>query len=87
MLIKKVFEIEPMAGPQCGGEMKLISFIDPPQEVVIEKILKHCGLWKASAPRGPPDTNDLGHDPMDYESMEQMPELTYVDIDTFQATF
>ncbi len=55
--------------------------------VLVEKILKHCGLWKASAPRGPPDTNDLGHDLMDYESMEQMPELTYVDMDTFQATF
>ncbi len=49
--------------------------------------MKHCGLWKASAPRGPPDTNDLGHDLMDYESMEQMPQLTYVDMDTFQATF
>ncbi len=87
MLIKKVFEIDPMACPQCGGEMKLISFIDPPQEVVIETILKPCGLWKAPAPRGPPDTNDLGHDLMDYESMEQMPQLTYVDMDTFQATF
>jgi Putative transposase len=86
MLIKKVFELDPMACPQCGGEMKLVSFIDPPQEVVIEKILKHCGLWKASAPRGPPDQVNLVHD-LDYDSMDHTPELTFVDIDTFQATF
>ena len=86
MLIKKVYEIDPMACPRCGGEMKVVSFLNPPQREVIEKILHHCGLWKASAPRGPPDTNDLGHD-LDYESMEQMPELTIVDMETFQATF
>ncbi len=86
MLLKKVFEIDPMACPQCGGEMKLVSFIDPPQEVVIEKILKHSGLWKASAPRGPPDQVNLVHD-LDYDSMDHTSELTFVDIDTFQATY
>ncbi len=86
MLIKRVYEIDPMACPQCGGEMKIISFIDPPQNEVIEKILRHCGLWKALAPRGPPDPNDLGHD-LDSEYMDQNPELTYVDMDTFLAAF
>jgi len=28
----------------CGGMMKIISFID--QDEIIERILKHCGLWK-----------------------------------------
>ena len=89
MLIKRVYEIDPMACPQCGGEMKIISFIAPPQNEVIEKILRghrraadqRCasvpvgGLWKASAPRGPPDPVGLVHDP-DYEPMDQTPELT-----------
>jgi hypothetical protein len=33
--------------------MQVISFIEPPQEEVIEKILKHGGLWEEPA-RGPP---------------------------------
>ena len=86
MLIKRVFEIDPMVCAQCGGEMKIVSFIDPPQNEVIEKILRHCGLWKGSAPRGPPDANDLVHD-LDSEYMDQTPELTFVAIDTFLATF
>jgi len=30
-----------------------------PQDDVIEKILRHCGLWRASAPRPPPDVEGL----------------------------
>ncbi len=86
MLIKRVYEIDPMVCPQCGGEMNIVSFIDPPQEAVIEKILRHCGLWKASAPRGPPDPMDVGHD-LDDESMDYVAELTCVDMDTFLATY
>jgi len=33
--------------------MKVISFIEPPQEAVTEKILRHCGLWEDPA-RAPP---------------------------------
>ena len=90
MLIKRVYEIDPMACPQCSGEMKIVSFIDPPQEAVIEKILSGHrraalvdGLWKASSPRGPPDSV---HD-LNYECMDQTSELTCVDMDTFLATF
>jgi hypothetical protein len=42
--------------------MKVVAFIDPPQGEVIEKILRHCGLWRGSAPRPPPDVEDLAHD-------------------------
>ena len=75
MLIKRVYEMDPMVCPQCGGEMKVVAFIDPPQSEVIEKILRHCGLWQASAARAPPDVDGVVH------------ELEYVDIDTFLATF
>ena len=50
MLIKRVYEIDPLACPKCGGKMKVVSFIEPPQGDVIEKILRHCGLWQPSRP-------------------------------------
>lgn len=66
--------------------MKIVSFIDPPQSEAIEKILRHCGLCKASAPRGPPDPVSLVHD-LDYDSMEHTPELMFIDMDTYLSTF
>ena len=75
MLIKRVYEVDPLACPQCGGEMKVVAFIEPPQGEVIEKILRHCGLWQSSEARAPPDADGL------------VRELEYVDIDTFLATF
>jgi len=66
---------------------------DPPQGEVIEKILRHCGLWRASAPRPPPDVDGLVHDlasgspESQSASSGQVGELTYVDMDTFPASF
>jgi len=63
MLIKRALfnrkpsEVDPLCCPECGGQMKVISFIEPPQTDVIEAIL------------------NKSH------------ELTYVDIDTFLASF
>ena len=31
MLIKRVYEIDPLACPKCGGQMKVVAFIEPPQ--------------------------------------------------------
>jgi hypothetical protein len=45
--------------------MQVIRFIAPPQPEVLEKILRHCGPWQASAPRAPPDVDGLVHD-LDY---------------------
>ena len=45
MLIKKVYEIDPLKCPHCGAAMKIISFIERRQRDVIERILRHCGLW------------------------------------------
>jgi hypothetical protein len=53
MLIKRVYEIDPLACPECGGVMKVVAFIEPPQGDVIEKILRHCGLWCPASPRAP----------------------------------
>jgi hypothetical protein len=40
--------------PRCGDELKIIAFIEPRQTEVIEKILRHYGLWEESSARGPP---------------------------------
>ena len=52
-LIKKVYEVDPLVCTKCGGKMKVISFIQEP--AIIEKILRHIGLW-SPAPRSPPRT-------------------------------
>jgi len=68
-LIKCVYEamhracrgVDPLKCPKCGGEMRVISFIE--KDAVIEKILRrfevpdggrHCGLWKEPPIRPPP---------------------------------
>ena len=92
MLIKRVYEFDPLVCSQCGGQMKVIAFIEPPQQEVIEKILRHCGLWEAAPPRRPPSENASVHvgdglsDPLASPSDEPA-ELTYVDEATFWATF
>lgn len=96
MLIKRVYEVDPLCCPECGGQMKVVAFIEPPQADVIEAILKHCGLWQASAPRAPPDVDSLvleldaaylGSSLDSPDQADESQELTYVDIDTFLASF
>ncbi len=53
-LIKQVYEVDPLVCPKCGGTMKIISFIERDQSEVIEKILRHCGLWEETPARAPP---------------------------------
>ena len=65
--------------------MKVVAFIEPSQDEVVEKILRHCGLPQASAPRAPPDADGLVQE-LDSASSDQLQELTYVDIDTLLAT-
>ena len=51
ILIKKVWEVDPLLCPSCGATMKMIAVIDKAE--VIEKILTHIGLWVEDE-RGPP---------------------------------
>lgn len=53
MLIKRIYEVAPLPCRQCGGKVKVVTFIEPPQGAVIEKILRHCGLLIPSTPRTP----------------------------------
>ena len=45
-LLKRVFDVDPLECSQFGSRMKIISFIERRQRAVVEKILRHCGLWE-----------------------------------------
>ena len=90
MLIKRVYELDPLACPQCGGQMVVVAFIEPPQREVIEKILRHCGLWRGSSARPPPAVGgptDGDREVAACRSPGGPHELTYVGQETFEATF
>jgi hypothetical protein len=51
-LLAKVYEIDVLACPECGGRMKLIAFIAEP--TVAKRILDHLGLDSTGPPLAPP---------------------------------
>lgn len=56
-LIKKVYEVDPLKCPHCGGEMRFLAVIE--EAPVIERILRHIKVWDPSPPlRAPPDEED-----------------------------
>ena len=77
MLIQRIYEVDPMECPKCGGQMVVIELLPPPQEKVIDKILKHCGLWEAPSQRAPPRPNGFTKEP------DKAVDMEYVDINTF----
>ena len=63
MLIKRIYEVDPLECGKCGSEMKIISFIERDQRPVIERILRHWGLWEGpirtlANQRGPPTNSE-----------------------------
>ena len=48
-LIQRIYEVDPLKCPKCGGNMKFIGFIERHQADVIEKILKHPRYGKITA--------------------------------------
>ena len=62
MLIQRVYEVDPLECPCCGGQMKIVSFIERRQADVIERILRHRGLWEGplrtnASARAPPESS------------------------------
>jgi hypothetical protein len=49
-----VYEADPLRCARCGAELKIIAFIERHQTELIEKILRHCGLWEDQVARAPP---------------------------------
>jgi butyrate kinase len=57
-LIKRVYEVDPLVCPACGGEMRIIAFIVDPK--VVDGILEHLAPGEGQPPqRGPPGPQDL----------------------------
>jgi len=52
-LIKRVYEVDPLVCPKCGGEMTIIALII--DHDVVDAILRHLAKTEAQSPRGPPD--------------------------------
>jgi len=52
-MIRKVFEVDPLLCPACGGQMSIISFIE--DHKVIDKIIDHLKLT-FMAERPPPQS-------------------------------
>ena len=50
-MIRKVYEVDPLLCPTCGGRMKIISFIE--DHKVIDRIIRHLEL-SFEAERPPP---------------------------------
>jgi hypothetical protein len=60
-------KVDPLERPLCGGQMKIISFIERRQHEVIERILRHYGLWEGpirtlASRRAPPRRVDAAKD-------------------------
>ena len=56
-LIQQVWQVDPLECPRCGHRLQIISFIQPTQRSVIEKIRTHGGLSTrapSSDARAPP---------------------------------
>ena len=51
-LIRKVYLVDPLTCPKCGGRLRILSFIENP--CVIEKILRHLKLWHLPERSPPP---------------------------------
>jgi hypothetical protein len=96
MLIKRIYEVATCCYPERGCQLQVASFVEPPQEDVIEAILKHCDLWHRRSPRASPDVGELvleldaaylGNSNDSPDQADQSRELTYVDTDNFLASF
>jgi len=54
-LTKAVYEVDPLECPKCRETMRIVNFVEKRQSDVVEKILRHCGLWKETPQRAPPE--------------------------------
>ena len=58
-LLKKVWDVDALKCPKCGGKMKIISFIE--QSSLIKRILKHLDLREDTRP--PPEPLEIVCEP------------------------
>lgn len=81
MLLARIFEINPLVCPGCGGEMRIIAFITEMEPV--GRILRHIGepdsAPEISPARGPPNLElvlDQSQE-LDVDAVDPGPEFSY----------
>ena len=75
---------------RCGGGMKIISFIERCQADVIERILRHCGLWEGpirtlASARAPPGSKPCSAEPRELELVLDGESLEFERLERQQA--
>jgi len=51
-MIRKVYEVDPMVCPKCGGQMKVVAFLT--EHAVVDRIIDHLKLTFAAEKPPPP---------------------------------
>ena len=82
-LIQKIYEVDPLTCPKCSGAMRVISVIE--DEQVIEKILKHLGLWDVKARPPPKKQSKVDETVIDYSESQILPSDDYLYVDPEHA--
>jgi hypothetical protein len=75
-LIQKIYEVDPLTCPRCQGPMRIISFIK--DDEIIEKILKHLGLWLVKPKVLPRANGPPGQLEIDYSDSQLPPAEAFV---------
>jgi hypothetical protein len=78
-LIQQVWHTDPLRCPVCQNIMRVIALIDQPE--VVEKILRHLGLWTRSTAKSKARSPPTAHEPWTYEpctDVEPMPDYENV---------
>lgn len=52
-MVRKVYEIDPMVCPQCGGRMKVVAFLA--EQAVVDRIIDHLKLAFKGERHPPPE--------------------------------
>ena len=66
-MIRKVYEVDPLACPECASQMRVIALIEDP--AVIKRILSWLGLWDPPQPRGPSPPGERASLPLAYHPL------------------
>jgi len=72
-LIKKIYEVDPLICPKCGGNMRIIAFIEDYK--VIKKILDWLGIYEFKRDRPPPKSLAVA------DSFDDYAQDDYIDCD------
>ena len=79
-MILKVWHTDPLQCPHCQNRMRVIAVIE--QAGVIEKILRHKGLWcgtpRVAPSRAPPNAKPAQQEDSPYYASDPMPDYEKV---------